>query len=387
MYKCQPGQLARFVPIGRPIPNARVYVLDPHLNPLPVGAPGELYIGGEGVVRGYLNRPEETAARFIVDPFDKTPGARLYKTGDLVRHLPDGNLELLGRLDHQVKIRGFRIELEEIEAVISAYEGVRQAVVALRDEKAGEPELIAYVVPVDPAQFDAEKLRGYLSKKLPEVMVPSALVKLENLPLMPNGKVNRHALVAEQPVSATQFVAPTDALESKLVNIWEAVLGKQGIGTTDNFFDLGGNSLLVAKLLLRIEQRLGKTLSLANIFQAPTIQQLAAMVGGREHPGPSPGNRPDSTSGFQVAAVLGAGWTTISPARSSFGHGSSAIGSPPANATKPAELQVPYKLEDIAGALVRCMREAQPRGAVLHCRLVRERSDCVRDGTAAGRAR
>jgi amino acid adenylation domain-containing protein len=361
VYKCQASQSARFVPIGRPIPNARVYVLDPHLNVLPVGAPGELYIGGQGVVRGYLNRPEETTARFIADPFAKAAGARLYKTGDLVRHLPDGNLELLGRLDHQVKIRGFRIELEEIEAVISAYDGVRQAVVAIREEKQGEPGLIAYVVPLDPLQFDAEKLRSYLNNKLPEVMVPSAIVKLEALPLMPNGKVNRHALAAEQPVSATQFVAPADGLESKLVNIWEAVLGKQGIGTTDNFFDLGGNSLLVAKLLLRIEQRLGKTLSLANIFQAPTIQQLAAMVGGRNIPVHHPAIVPIQPLGTKPPLFWVRGGPLFLPLAHRLGADRPLLGLH-LPTDEAAELQVPYKLEDIAGAFVRCMREAQPKG-------------------------
>jgi amino acid adenylation domain-containing protein len=361
VYRCQAGESARSVPIGRPIPNARAFVLDPHLNALPVGVPGELYIGGQGVVRGYLNRPEETAARFIPDPFDKTPGARLYKTGDLVRHLPDGNIELLGRLDHQVKIRGFRIELEEIEAVISAYDGVRQAVVTLREEKEGEPGLIAYVVPLDAIQFDVEKLRSHLSKQLPEAMVPSAIVKLEQLPLMPNGKVNRHALAAEQPVSATQFVPPADALESKLAHIWEAVLGKQGIGSTDNFFDLGGNSLLVAKLLLRIEQRLGKTLSLANIFQAPTIRQLAAMVGGRSIPVHHPAIVPIQPLGSKPPLFWVRGGPLFLPLAHRLGRDRPLLGLhlPAAEA---AQLQVPYKLEDIAGAFVRCLREAQPEG-------------------------
>jgi amino acid adenylation domain-containing protein len=361
VYKCDAGHLARFVPIGRPIPNARVYVLDPHLNVLPVGAPGELYIGGEGVVRGYLNRPEETAARFIADPFDRTPGARLYKTGDLVRHLPDGNLEILGRLDHQVKIRGFRIEMEEIEAVISAHESVRQAVVTLREEKEGEPGLIAYAVPLDPAQFDTEKLRVYLNQKLPEVMVPSAIVKLDSLPLMPNGKVNRHALVAELPVPVTQFVPPADALESKMVNIWETVLGKQGIGTTDNFFDLGGNSLLVAKLLLRIEQRLGKTLSLANIFQAPTIQQLAAMVGGRSIPVHHPAIVPIQPLGTKPPLFWVRGGPLFLPLAHRLGIDRPLLGLH-LPTDEASELDVPYKLEDIAGAFVRCMREAQPEG-------------------------
>ena len=361
MYKCRAAQSARLVPIGRPIPNARVYVLDPHLNVLPVGVPGELYIGGPGVVRGYLNRPAETAERFIADPFDETPGARLYKTGDLVRYLPDGNLELLGRLDHQVKIRGFRIELEEIESVISEFEGVRQTAVALRAEKNGEPSLVAYVVPLDPVQFDAEKLRGYLNKKLPEPMVPSAFVSLESLPLMPNGKVNRQALLADQPVSTTQFIQPEDALESKLVEIWEAVLGKPGIGITDNFFDLGGNSLLVAKLLLRIEQRLGKTLSLANIFQAPTIRQLAAMLEGQSASLHHPAVVPIQPLGSEPPLFWVRGGPLFLPLAHRLGTDRPLLGLH-LPVSEAAGLEVPYKLEDIAGALVHCMREVQPHG-------------------------
>ena len=361
VYKCRPAEPARLVPIGRPIPNARVYVLDPHRNVLPVGVPGELCIGGPGVVRGYLNRPEETRVRFIADPFDDNPSARLYRTGDLVRYLPNGNLELMGRLDHQVKIRGFRIELEEIEAVISEYEGIRQTAVAVRNEKNGEASLLAYVAPVDPGQFDAEKLRGYLNKRLPEPMVPSAFVSLKSLPLMPNGKVNRQALVVDQPVSTTQLTQPENALESKLVEIWEAVLGKEGIGIADNFFDLGGNSLLVAKLLLRIEQRLGESLSLANIFQAPTIRQLAAMLGGQSASLHYPAVVPIQPLGSKPPLFWVRGGPLFLPLAHRLGSDRPLLGLH-LPVSEAARLEVPYKLEDIAGALVRCMREVQPHG-------------------------
>jgi len=361
VYKCRAGQSARLVPIGRPIPNARAYVLDAHRNVVPVGVPGELYIGGSGVARGYLNRPLETAERFVADPFDNGAGARLYRTGDLVRYLPDGNLELLGRLDHQVKVRGFRIELEEIEAVISEYEGIRQAAVATRGEKNGEPSLVAYVVPQDPAQFDAEKLRAYLNSKLPEPMVPAAFVVLPGLPLTSNGKVNRQVLATDQPISTTKFTQPEDALESRLVEIWEAVLGKSGIGITDNFFDLGGNSLLVAKLLLRIEQGLGKTLSLADIFQAPTIRQLAAMVAGQSVSLHHPAVVPIQPLGSKPPLFWVRGGPLFLPLAHRLGTERPLLGLH-LPVPQAARLQVPYKLEDIATELIRCMREVQPRG-------------------------
>jgi amino acid adenylation domain-containing protein len=366
VHKCQANEPSRLVPIGRPIPNAQVHVLDTHLNLLPVGVPGELHVGGPGVARGYLNRPAETAERFIRDPFQHAPDARLYKTGDLVRWRTDGNLELLGRLDQQVKIRGFRVELEEIEAVISEYPGVRQAAVGLREaglreKKKGEPSLVAYVVPLDAAQFDAEKLRSFLSKRLPEAMVPSAFISLENLPLMPNGKLNRQALAMEQTVSVTAFVPPENALQSELVEVWKAVLGKQEIGITDNFFDLGGNSLLVAKLLLRIEQRLGKALTLANIFQAPTIRQLAALVGGQDAPVHHPAIVPIQPEGSKPPLFWVRGGPLFLPLAHRLGTDRPLLGLH-LPADEAARLQVPYKLEDIAGALLRCLRQVQPNG-------------------------
>ena len=362
VYKCRPGKHEKLVSIGRPIPNAKVYVLDEHLNPLPVGVPGELHVGGPGVARGYLNLPEETRAKFIADPFSKEPGARLYKTGDRVRYLPDGNLELLGRLDHQVKLRGFRIELEEVEAVIGEYQGVRQAVVAL-EERTGQPGLLAYVVPVNPLRFDADKLRRFVAEKLPEAMVPTAFVVVSSLPLMPNGKVDREGL-PEVPQHALRrkFVEPQNDREARLVEMWEAVLGRHGFGVTENFFDLGGHSLLVAKLLLRIEHEWKKRLSLADVFRAPTVRELAARL---EVQGSlivhNPAIVPIQPRGSRPAVFWVRGGSFVLPLTKRLGQDQPVLGLhlPVADAAK---LPAPYKFEDIAGALVTKLREAQPEG-------------------------
>jgi|HubBroStandDraft_6_1064221.scaffolds.fasta_scaffold00142_32 surfactin family lipopeptide synthetase A len=362
VHRCSTGKPNNLVPIGKPIPNARVFVLDPNLNLMPVGVAGELYIGGPGVVRGYLNRAAETEKSFVPDPFSEMPGARLYKTGDVARYLPDGNLELLGRFDHQVKIRGFRIELEEVESVICEYDGVRNAAVAVSQPNGTEPVLAAYVVPRKGFKFEIEELRRFLSRKLPEAMVPSKFATLDSLPLMPNGKVNRHALpTVTFDVEATQVVSPKDALESKLVEIWSDVLKKPEIGVTASFFDLGGNSLVVAKLLLRLEQQFGKRLSLSDIFQSPTIRQLAPLlVRGRQrrdHPAVVPlqpqGSRPplywvDGGPIFLLVATrLGADQPVLG------------LRVP---ATEVSRFQIPYSIEEGATELVRYLREVQPAG-------------------------
>jgi surfactin family lipopeptide synthetase A len=363
VYKCQPEQSGKLVPIGRPIPNAQIYVLDAHLNPMPVGAPGELYVGGPGVARGYLNRPAETAERFVQDPFSGNPGDRLYKTGDVVRYLSSGDLELLGRLDHQVKIRGFRIELEEIEAVIAQCEEVQQVAVAIRHDEPSQPRLIAYVVPSDRASFETQTVKGFLSKKLPEAMIPSDFVVLESLPLMPNGKIDRHALVfpVQGAVVPAQFEPSSNPLEAKLVKIWESVLNKQRIGVTDNFFDLGGHSLLVAKLLLRIEQRFGKRLSLANVFQAPTVRQLAAMLDGQTDSLHHPAVVPIQPLGSRPPLYWVRGGSLFLPLAKRLGTDQPllALHLPVSDASR---LPVPYKFEDIARALVARLREVQPEG-------------------------
>jgi surfactin family lipopeptide synthetase A len=362
VYKCEPGQTAKLVPIGRPIPNARVYVLDPGMNLLPVGVPGELYVGGPGVVRGYLNRPEETAERFVPDPFSLMSDARLYKTGDLVRYLADGNLEFLGRLDHQVKLRGFRIELEEIEAAIAEYKGVRQAVVELVGKDASAAKLVAYVLPTDRSHFDAEELRRFLSRKFPEAMVPSAYVMLESLPLTPNGKVDRPALPKPAQPSSKPKVASSDvALESKLIEIWESVLDKHPIGADDNFFDLGGHSLLVAKLLLRIEKEFGWGLSMADVFRAPTVRQLATLLSRQAQFENQTAIVPIQPHGSKPPLFWVRGGPLFLPLASRLGPDQPLLGLhlPASDASR---LPVPYRFEDIAGALVSRLREVQPQG-------------------------
>ncbi len=277
-YDTRRGESLPCVPIGRPIANTQVYLLDHHLQPVPIGVPGELHVGGASLARGYLNRPELTADKFVPNPFSDAPGARLYKTGDLARYLPDGNLEYLGRLDHQIKMRGFRIELGEIEAVLGQHPAVRQAVVLAREETPGDTRLVAYVVPTrEPAPTTGE-LRGFLKAKLPEYMIPSGYVILEALPLTPNGKVDRNVLPQPErgrPELESRFVAPHDAVERELTHIWQELLGVTPIGVQDDFFELGGHSLLAVQLCAQIDKRMGIRLALATLFERPTIAHLA----------------------------------------------------------------------------------------------------------------
>ncbi|MGH9905799.1 MAG: non-ribosomal peptide synthetase, partial [Pyrinomonadaceae bacterium] len=234
------------VPIGRPVANTEVYVLDPHRNPVPIGVAGELHIGGAGLARGYLNQPELTAEKFIPNPFSEDPGARLYKTGDLVRYLPDGNIEFLGRFDHQDKVRGFRIELGEIETALSGHPQVRENVVIARELENGDKRLIGYIVGGEPAPTPQE-LRGFLKDKLPDYMIPAAFVMLKALPLTRNGKLDRNALPDPdhaRPETDEAFAAPRTQVEAELARIWAKVLGIARVGIRDNFFELGGDSIL-----------------------------------------------------------------------------------------------------------------------------------------------
>jgi amino acid adenylation domain-containing protein len=266
------------VPIGRPIGNTQVYILDPHLQPLPVGMLGEVYIGGAGLARGYLNRPELTAEKFVTHRFSEGPETRLYRTGDLARFLPDGNIEYLGRLDHQVKIRGFRIELGEIETILSEYPSVNQAIVIAREDVPGEKKLVAYIHQESNQTPSSFELQSYLCAKLPDYMVPTAFVFLDKLPRTPNGKIDRRALPAPDSVRSTSedgFVAPRTNREMQLARIWARVLGIQPIGIRDNFFDLGGHSLLGLRVLKQIEKTFNKKLPMTALYVAPTIEQLA----------------------------------------------------------------------------------------------------------------
>jgi len=266
------------IPIGRPLANTRIYLLDRHLNPVPIGVPGELHIGGLGVAQGYLNRPELTAKKFISDPFCSQPGLRLYKTGDLARYLPSGEIEFLGRGDDQVKIRGFRVELGEIESIVAKHPAVCECAVIAREDVPGDKRLVAYLVPTAEAKLDSAALRRYVQQDLPDHMVPSAFMVLRAMPLTPNGKIDKRGLPAPSEPRAEGTAPATDALQAQLVKIWEAVLGKKPIGTRDNFFELGGHSLLAARLMHRTGQVLGKTLPLAMLFQAPTIERLTTVL-------------------------------------------------------------------------------------------------------------
>jgi amino acid adenylation domain-containing protein len=276
------------VPIGYPISNTSVYVLDRYLNPTPIGVPGELYAGGDGLAHGYLDRPELNAERFVRDPFSTAPTAHLYRTGDLVRYRATGEIEFIGRIDNQVKVRGFRIELGEIEAALAEHPAVREAVVVARKDE-GDKHLVAYLVPSEGQEVLVDELRDFLSQRLPDHMVPSIFVELESLPLSPIGKVDRRALPAPngiRPATVTRFAAPADELELKLTRIWERVMGISAIGVNDNFFELGGHSLLAVRLFAQIEKSFDRNLPLATLFQAPTVKRLAQLL--REEGWPAP---------------------------------------------------------------------------------------------------
>ncbi|HEX5748907.1 MAG TPA: non-ribosomal peptide synthase/polyketide synthase [Archangium sp.] len=268
------------VPIGRPIANTQLYLLDASLQPVPVGVPGELFLGGEGLARGYLRRPELTAERFIPHPFSGSPGARLYRTGDLARYLPDGSVEFLGRRDAQVKVRGFRVELGEVEAALAKHPAVREAVVVVREDNPGVRRLVAYVTG-EPRAPGADALRAFLERELPAHMVPAAFVALEALPLSPNGKVDRKALPAPDATPAEQaraFVAPRGEVERKLAELWAQVLGHERVGIHDDFFELGGDSILAIQIISRAAQA-GVHITAKQLFSHKTIARLAAVAG------------------------------------------------------------------------------------------------------------
>jgi amino acid adenylation domain-containing protein len=271
----EPSHVPATIPLGTPIAGTRVYVLDRNLVPVPPGIPGELYIAG-GLARGYLGQPALTAERFLPDPFSPLPGARMYRTGDLARWTPGGGLEFAGRADLQVKVRGFRIELGEVEAALLAHPEVRQAVAVAREDTPGDRRLVAYVVAAP--SLDASTLRTFLQGRLPHFMVPTALVTLAALPLTPNGKVDRKALPRPEAPTSRQHVAPRDEVEQELATLWAEVLGVERVGVTDNFFDLGGYSLLATRLLARIRAAFQAEVSLRDFFENPTVEHTAVLV-------------------------------------------------------------------------------------------------------------
>lgn len=267
--------------IGRPIANTQVYILDEQLRQVPIGEPGELYIGGIGLARGYLNRPELTAERFIPHPFSSEPGAWLYKTGDLARYLPDGQIAFLGRNDYQIKIRGYRIEPDEIIAVLNDHPAVETSLVVAREETSGDKRLVAYIVPAPGVQVSSNVLRDSLRKRLPDYMVPATFVLLDALPLTPNGKVDRVALPIPDVTNTLRdeaIAAPTSPIENLLAGIVASLLGLEQVGIDDNFFLLGGHSLLASQIILRVAEACGVELSLRSLFKVPTVRQLSAEV-------------------------------------------------------------------------------------------------------------
>jgi amino acid adenylation domain-containing protein len=278
---CQVSANGESVPLGRPIDNTQTYILDAHLQPVAIGVPGEIYISGDGLARGYLKQPDLTAEKFLPNPFSKQAGTRLYKTGDIARYLRDGNIEFVGRIDNQVKIRGFRIELGEIESVLSQHLSVREVVVLAREDNPGDKRLVAYVVPNKEQPCTISEMRNFLKQKLPAYMVPSALVLLETMPLTSNRKVDCRALpVPDRSRSELEkaFVAPRTPVEQTLADIWREVLKLERVGIHDNFFDLGGHSLKATQVVSRVCEALQANVPLRALFEAPTIEELANMI-------------------------------------------------------------------------------------------------------------
>ena len=277
-----PDRWPKLPPIGRPIANVRIYVLDAHLQPVPEGVPGELFIGGDCLARGYFNRPDLTAEKFVRDPFSSDPAARLYQTGDLARWLPEGRLEFRGRMDQQMKIRGYRVEPGEIESVLAGHPAVHECAVVAGAGTPGEQRLVAYLVqkPGVPAASQ-DDLRAYLETKLPAYMVPGAWVHLKALPLTASGKVDRCSLPAPEasrPGREETFAAPETPAEEALAEIWREVLGLRHIGRHDNFFALGGHSLLMTQVLSRVREAFQAELPMRRFFEGPTISALAAAI-------------------------------------------------------------------------------------------------------------
>jgi len=271
------------ISIGRPIANTQIYVLDRNFNPVPVGVYGELYIGGDGLARGYLNRPELTAEKFLPHPFSQEAGARMYSSGDQARYLSDGRIELVGRLDHQVKVRGFRIELGEIEATLAQHKAVDQVVVVVRGgaDSSDDKRLVAYMVAAPEQEPTVGDLRGFLMKSLPEYMVPTVFVFLDAFPLTPNGKVDRKALPSPEgvhPKLGSEYVAPQSEIERTITSIWQEVLKAEKVGIEDNFFDLGGHSMLLVRIQGKLSEAFNRDISIIELFKYPTVNTLAKYV-------------------------------------------------------------------------------------------------------------
>ncbi|MCP4664192.1 MAG: amino acid adenylation domain-containing protein [bacterium] len=372
-----PADAARAsIPIGRPIANTRVVLLDERREPVLVGTPGELCVGGPGLARGYQERPALTAVSFVPDPFSSEPGMRMYRTGDLGRYLPDGRIEFLGRIDHQVKVRGYRIELGEIEAVLSDHPAVDHCAVVAREEAVGgrrplPARLVAYVVAADSEPAPVAELRQLLKQRLPEYMVPAAYVTLDTLPLTPSGKVDRAALGRralpapgrENLELRAPWVAPRDPVELRLTRIWEELLGVGPVGVKDHFFALGGHSLLAVQLVAKIKESFHATLPLTALFNAPTVEALAGMLKGQLTPSASSliALRPGGTKPplFCVHPIGGTAFCYLALARH-LGSERPIYGlqSPALDSDQP----LPERIEDMAAHYIRELRAVQPEG-------------------------
>ncbi|HEV2736909.1 MAG TPA: amino acid adenylation domain-containing protein, partial [Longimicrobiaceae bacterium] len=352
------------VPIGRPLPNTAAYVLDRHLRPVAVGAAGELFVGGAQVARGYLGRPELTAGTFLPDPYSGEPGARMYRTGDRVRRLPDGALEFLGRTDGQVKIRGFRVEPAEVEAALLAHPEVREAAVTVAKGPGGEPRLAGYFVAAG-GGTDAAGVREHLRGRLPDYMVPAALVRLEALPLTSNGKVDRRALPAPPDAGPTAYAAPRTAAEEALAAIWAEVLGVERVGVRDDFFELGGHSLSAARLVGRIRERLGRELSLGELFRGATVERLARALDGGASPGLAvPLLRLGDGAGTPFFCVHAAGGMAAAYLRLARRQDDRPFYGLQARGLAPGETPA-GSVEEMAARYVEAVRSVQPRGPYL----------------------
>jgi amino acid adenylation domain-containing protein len=284
-WQLPPDAAPRYIPVGRPIANTQIYILDPNLQPAPIGVEGELFIGGAGVARGYLGRDQLSAERFIPNPFLRTPetkqAPRLYRTGDLARYLPDGNIELLGRVDHQVKIRGHRVELGEIETILNEYPDVRESVVLFRDLQNGEKALVAYIIPREGQNPSREQLRQYAKDRLPEYMVPAQVVFMTAFPQTPNKKIDRNAFpmpeVDAREVQGNSLPSATP-IEEALAALWKELLGLQRVGHNDNFFELGGHSMLAMQLVSKVRKRFKVDFPLKNVFENQTLGGMAEII-------------------------------------------------------------------------------------------------------------
>lgn len=364
VFECEPASDDMSVPIGRPIPGARVYILDRHMHPTPIGVPGEIYLGGAGISRGYLNQPSLTEKSFIPDPFSSDAEAKLYCTGDLGRFLPSADLEFIGRSDQQIKIRGLRIELGEIEAELARHPSVREAAVISKVQPPAEPTLITYLVArTNDLQADAD-LRAFLRSRLPASMIPAKFHFVESLPRTSNGKVDRAKLAEIKPASECTSLAsrgPANSVESRLLAIWKDVLNTSGDNVTEDFFELGGHSLLAAKLLTRIEQEFSTSLTLAFIFQSPTIAQMASALRMNRQSLRDRAIIPIQKSGGLPPLFWIRGGPRFRLLAQRLGTGRPFLGVdlPYADGIN---LPIPHRLEDIAAYLVKAIREEQESG-------------------------